>query len=266
VGIVAAAYGRGRLRWWSLFLITFSLATILRGLADETAIPIRYEYAVGLERWLPGPMPGPWLQSHLSTGEGSSAFNLSLLIYASYFAAPYVALLVLTFRMPSRLGVFVVAHCLMLAVGLVVFFLVPTAPPWFAAHHGDLAGVHPLILDHLGNTAAYDYGNTVAGANPFAAMPSFHMGTICLVALACGRRPRWAVLLWLYAAAMAFSIVFLGEHYLVDCIAGLALASVAWAVAVRGFPLARQRSAFEPVAQSTGLLTPASPPPVLKDA
>jgi membrane-associated phospholipid phosphatase len=33
---------------------------------------------------------------------------------------------------------------------------------------------------------------------------------------------------WLYAAVMAFALVYLGEHYVVDIIAGVALAVVAW--------------------------------------
>jgi membrane-associated phospholipid phosphatase len=37
----------------------------------------------------------------------------------------------------------------------------------------------------------------------------------------------------LYAAAMALALVYLGEHYAVDLVAGVAVAAVAWPAAER---------------------------------
>ena len=56
-------------------------------------------------------------------------------------------------------------------------------------------------------------------------MPSLHVAFACLVALFIGTklRTRWRWLLVLYPLAMGFALVYLGEHYVVDLIAGFAV-------------------------------------------
>jgi membrane-associated phospholipid phosphatase len=65
-----------------------------------------------------------------------------------------------------------------------------------------------------------------AGSNPVAAMPSLHVAFAVLVAIVIGRRlrSRWRVLLALYPAAMGFTLVYCGEHYVLDLVAGTAYA------------------------------------------
>ena len=67
-------------------------------------------------------------------------------------------------------------------------------------------------------------------ANNVAAMPSLHAAFALLIVLYLWRLvPRWwRPLLALYPLAMAFSLVYSGEHYVVDCIAG-------WVYAVATF-------------------------------
>ena len=65
-----------------------------------------------------------------------------------------------------------------------------------------------------------------AGSNPIAAMPSLHIAFASLVALFIGYRLRsaWRWLLVLYPCAMGFTLVYAGEHYVVDLVAGAAYA------------------------------------------
>ena len=64
--------------------------------------------------------------------------------------------------------------------------------------------------------------------NPIAAMPSLHVAFPMYIALSfieLNRGPaRWAALL--YPLAVTFSVVYLGHHYVIDCIAGVAYALV----------------------------------------
>jgi membrane-associated phospholipid phosphatase len=63
-------------------------------------------------------------------------------------------------------------------------------------------------------------------------MPSLHFGTSVMAARIlsqAGRGP--AALGWAYALTLGFGLVYLGEHYLVDLLAGLALAEGIWRVA-----------------------------------
>ena len=85
---------------------------------------------------------------------------------------------------------------------------------------------HHVPIAHYGSL--FEKGQNYA--NNVAAMPSLHAAYALLIALYLWKMvPPWArVLLALYPPAMAFALVYSGEHYLVDCFAG-------WAYAVAAF-------------------------------
>ena len=63
------------------------------------------------------------------------------------------------------------------------------------------------------------------GANPFAAMPSDHFASVAMAAmLLTQENKRLGALAWAYALTLAFTLVYLGEHYVGDLMVGLALA------------------------------------------
>ena len=62
------------------------------------------------------------------------------------------------------------------------------------------------------------------GGNPWAAMPSLHFATGARLALSlaeAGRGPGAAG--WAYALTLGFALVYLGEHYVTDLLAGAGL-------------------------------------------
>ena len=78
------------------------------------------------------------------------------------------------------------------------------------------------------------------GGNPWAAMPSLHFAASLMAALLLAEAgPVEGAVGWGYVAALGFALVYLGEHYVLDLVAGAAVV-----LAVRkGEPLA------DPVAQ-----------------
>jgi membrane-associated phospholipid phosphatase len=74
-------------------------------------------------------------------------------------------------------------------------------------------------------------------ANNVAAVPSLHAAYALLVTLYLWRiSPAWTrPLLVLYPPAMAFALVYAGEHYVVDCIAGWAYAAAVFVAVDRWF-------------------------------
>jgi membrane-associated phospholipid phosphatase len=63
------------------------------------------------------------------------------------------------------------------------------------------------------------------GTNPFAAMPSLHFATSVMAAhVLADTGPVAGALGWAYAGTLGFALVYLGEHYVADLIAGFALA------------------------------------------
>jgi membrane-associated phospholipid phosphatase len=66
--------------------------------------------------------------------------------------------------------------------------------------------------------------DSLAG-NPFAAMPSLHFGTsVAAARILSDIGPRHGAVGWAYASTLGFGLVYLGEHYVVDLIAGAVLA------------------------------------------
>ena len=67
---------------------------------------------------------------------------------------------------------------------------------------------------------------SVLGGNPLAAMPSQHFATSMMAAqLLEETGPLAGALGWGYTATLGFALVYLGEHYVVDLLAGAALTS-----------------------------------------
>ena len=109
-----------------------------------------------------------------------------------------------------------------LAIALVVYVVFPTAPPRLVPGLG--------IADTVG-LAGHDSGS-FAGIrfDPYAAMPSLHVGWSLLVATAVYRataRTPLRILAVMHPVLMALAVTATGNHYLVDSLAGAAVAALA---------------------------------------
>jgi membrane-associated phospholipid phosphatase len=126
--------------------------------------------------------------------------------------------------------------------GVIAYWLVPTAPPWWAGQNRHLAPVRRIMVESgtefWGQAWQRLYDSL--GRNPFAAMPSLHFGTSVMAAHVLGEVGRTeAALGWTYAMALGFALVYLGEHYVTDLVAGFALAEAVRLAAPRVAPAAR---------------------------
>ena len=123
-------------------------------------------------------------------------------------------------------------------LGCAAYHALPTAPPWWAAENGYLSEpVRRLMID-VGESVwgrawprLYDSFN----GNPWAAFPSLHFGSSVMGAILLRETgPKAGAVGSAYAAILGFALVYLGEHYVTDLAAGVALVA-----AVRiGEPLA----------------------------
>jgi membrane-associated phospholipid phosphatase len=131
--------------------------------------------------------------------------------------------------------------------GLVIYVLYPMAPPWLASDEGYLGPVERLTSRGWRDIGLQRVDVVLHGVgNPVAAMPSLHAGTTVLVAIYVIWRLRsslrWLVLI--YPLLMCVTLVYYGEHYVIDLIAGAALAG-AVTVAVHRYERRRERPATE---------------------
>jgi membrane-associated phospholipid phosphatase len=116
-------------------------------------------------------------------------------------------------------------------LGLIAYWKLPTAPPWYAAQldvveEGKTPELRRMMVEYgeefwqSGWAPLFDF---LAG-NPLAAMPSLHFATSVMAARALTEAgPVAGTLGWAYAGTLGFALVYLGEHYVVDLAAGYAL-------------------------------------------
>ena len=227
-------------RTFCLYLLVFSLFNGLRTMADETGNPWQYGYVITADKALfLGAVPTVWLQDRLYEAGRMTALEWACVgIYVSYFSVHFLLGIVVWLTKREMLGTYVTVVAATLAIGLAFYYLVPTAPPWLAANAGDLPDVARInaIAHSTAWSEAYAQGSYVAGVNDVGAMPSLHTALTAIVAMSLWRMHRGlGVIGWLYVGAMGFSLMYLGEHYLIDVLAGVAVAAVAWRIVAPKF-------------------------------
>lgn len=233
-----------RERWIVIYVTGLYAYTLLRAAADDIGMPARVGYVLAFDRWLFGQVPSITLQRGLFSPREVGWLDVSTAaVHASFFVVPHAALLLIWHRRPQVLHTFVVAALATLYAGLLLFILVPTLPPWLAAADGHAPATYRVIDFVFRGMERGIYGDlqsALGEPNDIAAVPSIHMALTCVVLLqARAMRSRWVFPLTVYAAVMAFSLVYLGEHYVFDVLAGVAVA-VAVELGVRRWWLPRR--------------------------
>jgi hypothetical protein len=200
-------------------------------------LPVHYTLQLDFDRFItPGPIPTVWLQEHLYRGHTGPLEVFATVVYVSHFFVPILFGATLLFLGRTRAFSLLVFGILGSAlVGELVFVLFPTAPPWLAAQDGYVSGVHHLLKQsfidlHLTQLASASGNSEVYDTT--AAVPSLHVAfpVICLLVARRTRLPRWmTVAFWMNIVAVVFAIVYLGEHYIFDVVAGAFVAITVWA-------------------------------------
>jgi hypothetical protein len=144
----------------------------------------------------------------------------------SEFTVISLALLWVYLRRHQRFARFRNTILLANVIGLIGYALMPTAPPWMFTADGFVSGVnHSSALIHT-------FGNQ------YAAMPSLHAADALIVGvfLVLSCRHWWSKALWaLWPLWVWFCVVATANHYVVDVLAGIAVAVVSL-IATMGAP------------------------------
>ncbi len=228
---VALLSGRflGFLRDWVPFVVIFLGWEAMRGIADKTGFVPHVSDLAHVETTLFfGHVPSAVLQQTLNVGTlGRVLAYAATVVYFCHFVFPLAVGMVLWLVDRVQFVRFTTALMGMALVAFVIFLLLPTAPPWYAQQHGVISGFQKIIGTTLPSSVSPYYNSL--NPNPVAAFPSLHAAFPFLGFLALLRvYPRGAWIAFAWCVAVWFSVVFLGEHYVVDVIAGVVLAAVSW--------------------------------------
>jgi hypothetical protein len=207
--------------WASLYGAYLALRNLTIGSADEAfsnaATVVDVERAVGIFHEV-------GVQKTLALGLGLERF-FDAYYMIGFGPAIFATLLWLGLRQRDAYRQLRTVLLLSIGIASLAYVLLPTAPPRLVEGLG--------IADTVG-LASHDSGS-FAGIkfNPYAAMPSMHVGWSLLVGLIgfrVARRPLLRLLFAVHPILMAITVTATGNHYFLDSIVGIAVALAALAI------------------------------------
>ncbi len=244
VGAAIALVPLSRVRQYSVAFLPYAalwlIFTMFRAMANETGIPLRTAEVTSIERAMAfGHTPTIWLQARLYDPLNLAWYDyFTTFIHWSYFFVPHLIAILIWRHSPDLYRRFLTTMLIVLGIGLAIYFITPAAPPWLTADRApqeDIYRVMANVGSHL-HSGLYERTYSALGdPNPVAAMPSMHQAaTVAACVFALHSRRRW--LRWgsfTYCLLMAYTLVYTGEHYVIDTLVGTGIALYAYAYSGR---------------------------------
>lgn len=193
---------------------------------------LRVDYPIRVDSALGGGMPpGQRLQRGLRRGTQVSLLDVAVcLLYGSWFV-PHLLLAYVLVRHPQFLPRAAGRLAASYHLTTPFYWFIPTAPPWWASEHagrmdGEVHRVVRRVVCKVLDRPPPGEDEEVPG-NPWGSMPSDHISSAAITARGLMEvSPVLGAFGWLYVGGAAFAVVYLGEHYVVDVLAGLAVAEL----------------------------------------
>ena len=230
--VIAVALGRGKQFIFDFFpfLLLFFAYEVMRGFASKTGFA-PHDLS-GLERTLfGGHVPTLILQSAFYRPDRIGWLDLAgMFFYFMHFVLPLAMGFVFWLDSRQRYWRFASALLVLSFLAFVTYLFFPSTPPWLQFPHE----VHKISNETVSKIGLNYFISPLYRSldpNLYAAFPSLHAAYPVLAAVyAWSYRRRVALLLCGWAACVWFSVVYLGEHYVVDALDGLVYVAAAVAL------------------------------------
>ena len=231
--LVAIALGRGRsfIVDWLPFLVLFLAYEEMRGFAAKTGFA-PHDLS-GLERLVFGGAIPTLVLQHAFYHPGVVSWQdvVAMFFYFMHFPLPIVVGFYFWVNSREHFRRFVAALLLMSFLAFATYLFYPSAPPWYQ-FPGQVVKINNETVQALwqGKYFVSEIYNSF-NPNKFAAFPSLHAAFPTLAAAYAWSRYRaLAIGLIAWSAAVMLSIVYLGEHYVVDALDGFIYVAVAMVI------------------------------------
>jgi len=277
--VAALLSGRAILfiRDWGAFILVLLAWQVASTLATRFAFPWHLHELIDADKLLFfGHVPTVWLQQHLYQPGSLRPWDvLAATMYMLHFLAPLLAGFALWLADRAMFRKFALAFVLVAIAGFATYILYPSVPPWMAAQALVRVGNEYVPWWQIGGTKQAQYiawehshvylpgvqnlFNVFASSwyNPYhgnisltshlhlkydtvGAIPSEHAMYPMLFFLFLRKQfGAWGYLVLIYLAAIVFSIVYLGQHYVIDALIGFVYAWVGYGIVMHAAPAFR---------------------------
>jgi len=204
-----------------------------RSIADKLNNHVNYYLAPHFDQFLfGGKLPALYLQQWLWKGH-TSWYDVVLYIpYLLFFMIP-LGLAILVWKTRDKYYWEVVgAYSLLFFAAFVTFLIFPAAPPWLAAQNHYIHNVIRVSSYVWASMGIHDFPSVYnhIAANPVAAVPSLHSACSTLFSIFIFKLygKKWGLASLLYPILIYIGVVYEGEHYFFDVIAGIIYAIAAY--------------------------------------
>jgi membrane-associated phospholipid phosphatase len=245
LGLGMAAFSVAAWRSWGTMLLEwlpfYGLLVaydFLRGAVGVPADQAHVTPQLDLDKFLgDGHVPTVWLQQHLWHPGHPHFYDYGIwAVYMTHFFVVWIVAAVIWRVARPRFRRYAVLTVAVTLGAFLTYWLYPAQPPWMTAQYGQIAPVERIVPEVWGQLgvgtvqSVYENGSLV---NTVAAMPSLHAAYPVMLLLFFWSAGWYARIgLGLYALAMGFALVYGGEHYVTDILAGWAMAvAIYWLVA-----------------------------------
>lgn len=250
IGAIIAGQGLAFVRDWVPVVLLIFGYEFMRGIAGEMVREqgrtVHLGELIQADRVMfGGELPTLWIQDKLYTVGTVHWYDyLAVAMYALHFVFPLVFAFILWLGRKERFWQFSLAFLLMTYAAFAFFLFYPAAPPWLAQEWNRIHGVQwpatqtwqALAPERFDDFDTYQIWNKASG-NAVAAFPSLHAGFPWLTLLFAVKFFGWRGLVFIvYNVALWFSVVYLGHHWVIDIVGGMAWATICFVIVVYAWP------------------------------
>ncbi len=217
---------------WVPFLALLFSYDMLRGLVPTMIKTVHIMPMIRLDQAIFGFVPTIKLQGLLFNPAILHWYDyLAVVLYLCHFVVPMLVGFIFwlndrRFFRDYALGILLLSYA---TFGTYIAF--PAMPPWMASSQGYLPPVQNIagavMNNFLPSSIPFPTLFTLVDSDPVAAMPSLHAAYPALVFLFIYRKGgRRSLVLLPYVLGVWFAVMYLGEHYCADVLAGATYAIV----------------------------------------
>jgi hypothetical protein len=232
---------RGLIFDWLPFAAWLVLYDLSRFFSEKLGTVPHVAPQINADRVLFGdPVPTVRLQAALNTaGQLQWIDYVAWGVYMTHYFATILIAAVLWRFAYQRFREFRRMVLMLATFGFITYVLFPAVPPWMAAKMHAIEPIRRIVNVDVWNELGVQVANSLVenGSgffNQVAAVPSLHGAypVLFLLFFWAGSHWYWRALLVAYPIAMGFTLVYSGEHYVVDILLG-------WFYAVMAFVLVK---------------------------